>query len=146
MSMSNASENALALLLFNNTAWANVGDASGLQPSGAAGNFYARLHTADPGEAGTGDTSQADYTGYAAVAIPRSVAGFTVSGNQIANAASVQFGECSAGTNLVTHFSITLGSGAASPILFSGALSTSRTITSGITPIFNIGALTGTLD
>lgn len=40
MSMSNASETNLLLLLFNNTDWANVGDAAGLQNSAAAGNFY----------------------------------------------------------------------------------------------------------
>jgi len=35
MSMSNASETNLLELLFNNTAWPNVGDASGLQPRSA---------------------------------------------------------------------------------------------------------------
>lgn len=71
MSMSNGAETALLTILFKNTAWANVGDASGLQPSAVAGSFYIRLHTADPGEAGTGDTSEAAYTGYAPVAVAR---------------------------------------------------------------------------
>ena len=62
MSMSNIGETALLNLLFKNQAWANVGDASGLQPSAAAGNFYVRLHSADPGETGTGDTSEIAYT------------------------------------------------------------------------------------
>jgi hypothetical protein len=146
MSMSDSSENALALLLFNNTAWANIGDASGLQPSGAAGNYYIRLHTADPGETGTGDTSQANYTGYAAVAVARTTGGFTVAGASVSNAASVQFGECTAGSNVVTHFSITSTSGAASQILVSGTLGAARTISSGITPLFNAGALTGTFN
>ena len=48
MSMSNASESAFLNLLFNNTDWANVGDAAGLQNSAAAGSFYVALHTADP--------------------------------------------------------------------------------------------------
>ena len=48
MSMSNASETALLNLLFNNTDWANVGDAAGLQNSAEAGSFYVALHTADP--------------------------------------------------------------------------------------------------
>jgi hypothetical protein len=146
MSMSDASENALALLLFNNTAWANIGDASGLQPSGATGSFYIRLHTADPGESGNGDTNQANYTGYAAVAVARTVGGFTVAGSSVSNAAQVQFGECTAGSNVVTHFSITSTSGAAAQILVSGALGASRTISSGITPLFNAGALTGTFN
>ena len=37
MSMSNASETNLLLILFNNTDWANVGDAAGLQNSAAPG-------------------------------------------------------------------------------------------------------------
>jgi len=146
MSASNHTENALALLIFNNTAFANVGDASGLQPSATAGNFYARLHTADPGEAGDGDTNAISYTGYAPVAIARSAGGFTVTGSNIANTAAVQFGECTAGSGTATHFSITLGSGAASPILYSGALTASRAISAGITPLFNAGALSGSID
>ena len=52
MSMSNVAEAALLDLLFLNTDWANVGDASGLQNSATAGSFYIALHTSDPGEAG----------------------------------------------------------------------------------------------
>lgn len=38
MSLTNAAETALLTLLFNNTDWANIGDAAGLQNSAAAGN------------------------------------------------------------------------------------------------------------
>lgn len=146
MSMSNASETALLALLFNNTAWANVGDAGGLQPSAAPGSFYVRLHTADPGEAGTGSTNEAAYTGYAPVAVARTAGAFSVSGAQVSNVASVQFGECTAGSATVTHFSVCVGSGAGAAIIYSGALSASRAISAGITPLFNAGALTGTID
>jgi hypothetical protein len=144
--MSNTSENNLLKLLFNNTAWANVGDGSGLQPSATAGNFYIRLHTADPGEAGTGSTSEATYTGYAPVAVARSSGGFTITGNQVSNTATVQFGECSSGSESITHFSVCLGNGVGADILFSAALSSSRSVSSGITLLFNAGALSGTLD
>ena len=77
---SNSSENNLMLLVFNNTAWANVGNAGGLLPSSVAGSFYISLHTADPGETGSQTTSEANYTGYARVGVARSSAGFTVSG------------------------------------------------------------------
>jgi len=60
--MTTAAANALLLLLFNNTAWAVVGDASGLQPSGAAGNLYLSLHTASPGEGGNQSTNEIAYT------------------------------------------------------------------------------------
>lgn len=146
MSMSNASETALLQLLFNNTDWANVGDAAGLQNSAAAGSFYVALHTADPGEAGTQATSEATYTGYARVAVARSGVGWTVTGNQVTNAATVQFGECTAGSETITHFSVGLESSGATAILYSGALSASRAVSSGITPLFNAGALTGTVD
>jgi hypothetical protein len=144
--MSNASENNLLLLLFNNTDWANVGDAGGLQNSATAGSFYVALHTADPGDAGTQATSEAAYTGYARVAVARSAGGFTVSGNTVSNTATVQFAECTAGSAVVTHFSVGLASSGGGDILYSGSLSASRSISAGITPLFNAGALQGTVD
>jgi hypothetical protein len=146
MSMSNASETNLLLLLFNNTDWANVGDAAGLQNSAAAGNFYVALHTDDPGDAGNQTTSEVSYTGYARVAVARSAGGFTVSGAQVSNTAAVQFGECTAGSATATHFSVGLASTSTGDILYSGALSASRAISAGITPLFNAGALQGTVD
>jgi len=146
MSMSNASETNLLNLLFNNTDWPNVGDAAGLQNSAAAGSFYVALHTADPTDAGTQSTSEASYTGYARVAVARTAGGWTVSGNQVSNTATVQFGECTAGSAVVTHFSVGLLSAGAGDILYSGALDATRSVSSGITPLFNPGTLTGTVD
>ena len=146
MSMSNASETNLLLLLFNNTDWANVGDAAGLQNSAAAGSFYVALHTADPGDAGNQSTNEVSYTGYARVAVARTAGGWTVSGNQVSNTATVQFGECTAGSATATHFSVGLLTSGAGDILYSGALSASRSISSGIIPLFNAGALQGTID
>ena len=145
MSMSNTSETALLNLLFKNQAWADIGDASGLQPSATAGNFYVRLHSADPGETGTGDTSEISYTGYAPVAVARG-AGFNVSGAVVSNAGTVQFGVCTAGTATVTHFSDCVGTGAGAAIVYRGALGATRNISAGITPLFNAGALSGTID
>ena len=145
MSMSNIGETALLNLLFKNQAWANVGDASGLQPSAAAGNFYVRLHSDDPGETGTGDTSEIAYTGYEPVAVARGD-GFNVSGSVVSNAGTVQFGECTAGTATVTHFSVCAGSEAGAVIVYRGALGATRNISAGITPLFNAGALSGTID
>ena len=146
MSLSNASETALLNLLFNNTAWALIGDASGLQPSAAPGSFYVALHTADPGEAGAQNTTEAAYTGYARVAVARSAGGFTVSGNQVSNTATVQFGECTAGSATVTYFTVGTAASGAGSVIYRGALSASRSISAGITPLFNAGALTGTAD
>ena len=144
MSMSNAAEAAFLDLLFLNLDWAGVGDAGGLQNSAAAGSFYVSLHTADPGEAGDQSTSEAAYTGYARVAVARASGGFTRSGSQISNTATVQFGECTAGTATATHFAIGTASSGAGQIIYSAALDATRSISSGITPLFNPGTLTGT--
>ncbi len=146
MSMTNASENALLNLLFNNVAWANIGTSAGLQPSSSAGNFYVSLHTSDPGESGDQSTNEVSYSGYSRVAVERSPSGFTVSGNLVSNTSSVQFGECSSGSSTATHFSVGVASSGSSAIIYRGALSASRNISAGITPLFNAGALQGTVD
>lgn len=146
MSMSNASETNLLLLLFNNTDWANVGDASGLQNSATAGSFYVALHSSDPADAGNQTTNEVSYTGYARVAVARTAGGWTVSGDQVSNTATVQFDECTAGSATATHFSVGLLTSGAGDILYSGALSASRAISAGITPLFNPGTLVGTVD
>lgn len=146
MSKSNTFENELLLLIFNNTAIALIGDASGLQPSATAGSLYVCLHTADPGEAGTATTSECAYTSYARVAVARSGAGWTVTGNAVTNAALIQFPQCTGGSETATYFSITVSSSGSSKILYSGALSASLAISSGIQPQFGAGELDGTED
>ena len=150
MSASNTFESDLMLLVFNNTNIANIGDATGLRGSTTVGSLFVALHTADPGEAGNQSTNEAAYTGYARQAVPRSVAGFTVSGTnptQIANAANVDFPASTAGTPVITHFSIGYQVSGATAIVVSGALTTSQTINVGATPNrFAIGALVATVD
>ena len=141
MTLSNAAETDLLELLFNNTAWPNIGDASGLQPSAAAGNLYISLHTGDPGEAGDQTTNECDYTSYARVAVARSGAGFTVAGSNCSNAAAVNFPACTGGSNTATHFGIGTDASGAGNLIASGALSASLAISSGITPSFAIGEL-----
>jgi hypothetical protein len=147
MSLSNAFETDLLLLLFNNTNIANLGDATGVRGSTTAGSFYISLHTADPGEAGTQATSETAYTGYARIAVARSSAGFTVSGNTVSNAAAINFGNCTASPgSAVTYFGVGLASSGATELLISGALTASYTVAIGNAPSFAIGALTATAD
>lgn len=146
MSKSNSWENALLLNLFNNSAVANVGDATGLRGSTVAGSLYISLHTADPGEAGSQTTSETSYTGYARVAVARSGAGWTVSTNQVINAAVITFGACTVGTPTLTHFGVGTDVSGAGTLLYSGALTSSLTIGPGITPEFAAGQLTITED
>lgn len=138
--LSDSAENSLLLLIFNNTNWANVGDATGLRGSTAAGSFYIALHTADPTDAGAQNASEATYTGYARVAVARTSGGFTVSSDTVSNAAAITFGACTAGTNTITHFSIGVASSGATVIVGVGTCSLS--VSTGITPQFAIGALT----
>lgn len=146
MSKGNTFENDLLQLIFNNVDIADIGDASGLQNSATAGSLYVALHTGDPGEGGNATTSESAYGSYARQAVARTAGGWTVSGNQASNAALIQFPECSSGSETITHVSITTASSGTSKILYSGALSASRSVSTGIQPQFAIGALTVTED
>lgn len=104
--LSNDHENALLLLEFNNTNIANIGDATGLRGSSVAGSFYVAGHTSSPGETGKQNTNEGAYTSYARKAVARSGAGFTVSGNNVVNAAAIDFPKCTGGSETWTHWSI----------------------------------------
>lgn len=146
MSMTNAAEQALLDLLFLNTDWANVGDATGLQNSAVAGSFYVSLHTADPGETGDQTTSETAYTSYARVAVARTSGGWTRSTSTISNTALVQFPQCTGGTSTITHFGVGTASSGVGNLIMSGALSASLAVSNGIQPQFSAGALTVTVD
>jgi hypothetical protein len=80
------------------------------------------------------------------MAVARTSGGFTRVGSQVSNTATVQFGECTAGTATVTHFSVGLASTGAGMILTSAPLNAVRAISAGITPLFNPGTLTSNAD
>lgn len=152
MSKSNTFENALLLLLFNNTAITLIGDAAGLQPSGGAGNLYISLHTTDPGEAGDQATNETVYTNYERVPVARSGSGWTVVGNAVSNAALIQFATCGVTGATLQYFGIgtTAGTGGgpypAGKLLYSGQLSAPLAVSSGIQPQFAAGELDITED
>jgi hypothetical protein len=146
MSATNAFETDLLEHIFQNLDIANIGDATGLRGSSAAGNLYISLHTADPGEAGDQTTSEATYTSYARVAVVRSSSGWTISGNNSSNAAAINFPQATGGSNTITHFGIGTSSSGAGNLLFKGALSASLAVSNGITPSFAIGELDVTCD
>ena len=149
MSASNDFEAELLDLIFNNSNIANIGDATGLRGATAAGSFYVALFTADPGEADSA-SNEASYTGYARVAVARSAGGWTRSGTaptQVANTSAVTFGQCTAGSNTITHAAICkAGTAGVADILLSGALSSSLAVSTNITPQFNASQLVFTLD
>jgi hypothetical protein len=69
-------------LVLNGTAIANIADNAGSSP---LTNLYLALHTADPGVGGSQTTSEASYTGYARVAVPRSTSGFTAASGGVSS-------------------------------------------------------------
>jgi len=146
MSKSNASENALLQLFFNNVDFATVGDAAGLQNSAAAGSFYISLHTADPGEAGDQTTNETAYTNYARVAVARTVGGWTVSGSTATNAAQISFPQCGVTGATITYVGIGTEISGAGVLMYSGALNSSLAVALNITPLFAALGLTVTED
>jgi len=146
MSKSNAAENALLQLFFNNVDFATVGDASGLQNSATAGSFYVSLHTADPGEAGDQSTNEATYTNYARVAVARTVGGWTVSGSTATNAGQISFPQCGVTGNTITYVGIGTEITGAGVLMYSGALNSSLAVALNITPLFAASGLTVTED
>lgn len=145
MSFSNAAETALLQLIFENSNFANVGDATGLRGSSTAGSFYISLHTADPGEAGDQTTNEIAYTSYARVAVARSAAGFTVSGNAVAVDADVTFPAGTGGSGTATHWGIGTAASGAGVLLMKGTISPNIVTGNGVTPVLTAGSL-ATLD
>lgn len=132
MSKGNTFENDLLKLIFNATAIANLADNALVSPFT---NLYVSLHTADPGEAGDQTTSEISYTGYARVAVARTSGGWTITANSVSPAASIDFGQMTAGTGgVATYAAVGTASSGAGKILYSGALSPTITVNNGVTP------------
>lgn len=108
--------------------------------------LYVSLHTADPGATGNQNTNEATYgggTGYARVSVARTTGGWTLTGESIANAATITFGACVGGTGETeTFFGIGTAPSGAGILLYSGALTSNLAVSNGITPSFAAGALT----
>ena len=71
---------------------------------------------------------------------------WTDGGSSFTNAALIQFGACTAGTNALTHFAVVdTASGAVSQMII-GALAATLNVSAGIQPQFAAGALAITAD
>lgn len=150
--MSNASNtfrNDFLKHLFQNSAIAGIGDSSGLPAAGAAGNFYLRLCTSavavDSATLGT----ECAYTGYVAkgIAVARTAGGFTVTANQVKNAADAIFGACTAGSETVRYVELwknNTGSTEADRLAFA-QLASDLAVSNGIQPKFAAESLVFTM-
>lgn len=145
MSKSNVFENALLLLIFNNTDITLIGDAGGLRGSVSAGSLYVSLHTGDPGEGGDQTTNETVYTNYVRKDVARTSGGWTISGNQVQNTAAVTFAQCGATGATITHFGVGASSSSTGKLLYSGATN-SLAVSNGITPEFAANQITITED
>lgn len=134
MSKSNTFENEMLLLFFNAVAIAGLA-----QDHSAPVALELSLHTADPGEAGTQLSTEATYTGYARITAARTNGVWTVTGSQVVNAGELAFPECTAGSNVITHWAV--GQVGSDTIRYYGALTASRTIDAGEVPRFPAGSL-----
>jgi len=134
MSLSNATE-AAALDVF----------LRGVDPAYRAGaTQYLALFKSDPGEAAS-LAAEADYTGYARVALTKATA-WTGTSSPYTNANLIQFGACTAGTNALTHFAVVDTASGAVNMMFSGALSATLNVSAGIQPQFPAAALSLSAD
>jgi hypothetical protein len=124
-------ENEVLRLIFNGTAIANIADNAASAP---LTNLFVSLHTADPTDAGTQTSSEANYTSYARVSVARTTGGWTVTGNVARPFAAITFPAATGGTSTVTHFAIGTAVSGAGKILYAGAVSPTITVTNGITP------------
>ena len=131
MSISDTTENAIMLLIFNATAWGNYADNAATTPQT---NVHCALHTADPGDAGTMATSEAAYTSYARVNVARTSGGWTVTANSVSPVAAIAFPAGTGGSGTVTYFSTGKTGGGSAAILFSGTVTPNIVTGNGITP------------
>lgn len=132
MSKGNTFENDLVALIFNATAIANIADNAASSP---LTNLHVALHTANPNEAGTQETSEISYTGYARVAVARTDGGWTITANSVSPVADITFGEMSGGAGgTVTHVSVGTAASGSGKILYYGAVSPTIVVGVGDTP------------
>ena len=104
-------------------------------------DLFISLHTADPLDDGTG--AEANYGSYARVQRDPLDANWTAASatdGNTDNAAAITFPTATSGSNVVTHFGIWDAVSGGNLICY-GALTTSPTISTGVTPIIAIGAL-----
>ena len=133
--------NSILALLFNGTAFADLAQNDG---SGPLTNLYVSLHKTNPGTGGAQTTGEADYGAYARIAVPRDNSGTgwktPVSGSTDNNG-TIIFDECNGSTNSIGYVAIGTDLSGTGRVLYAGALSSPRTISTGIQPQFSAHAL-----
>jgi len=132
MSISDTTENAILNLVFSAQTWTNYAQNAAASPET---NIIVALHTADPLDAGTQQTSEAAYTNYARQNVARSTGWTAASVGSVSPVANIDFPSSGAAGTTITNFSTGKSGGGATPILWSGTVTPNIAIgASGITP------------
>lgn len=132
MGKGNTFSNDWLKLVFNATAIANLADNAGSSP---LTSLYIALHTADPGAGGDQTTSEATYTPYARVAVPRTTGGWTASSSQSTSpVANIVFPTIVSGSGTMTHWSIGTAASGTGKVLYSGPIAPTIPVTAATIP------------
>ncbi len=136
MGKSNSWEYGVLALVFNNQDYPDVGDAGGLRGSVTAGNLYVSLHTGDPDDTGFQSTNECSYGSYARVAVPRTAAGWDVSGTEqkVNPVNPITFPTSTSGSEVATFFGIGVAVSGTTKLLYSGPILPVLDCSSGQTP------------
>ncbi|MDX3971174.1 MAG: hypothetical protein QHD01_31900 [Bradyrhizobium sp.] len=138
MGKSNTFINDLLNLIFNGTAIANLADNAASSP---LTDLYVALHTADPGAGGNQTTSEISYTSYARVAVSRDSSGWTVTGQTVSPTLDIDFPISTGGAGgTATYASIGTDPSGTGKILWSGALSPTIVVSTGVPPVLVQGS------
>ncbi len=137
MSKSNYLENAILNLIFRAVAIANIADNAAASP---LTNLYWSLHTADPGEAGAQNASEATYGSYARVAVARTTGGMTAASTGVTSpAADVTFAAATTPAlptvESITYAGIGVASSGATNLLYKGPVTPNINVSAGVQPI-----------
>jgi hypothetical protein len=137
MSKSNTFENDFLSLVLQSISISSLAVAST-----GVNAIWASLHTADPTDAGTQGSGEANYGSYTRIAVTRSTAGFVVSSGSASPVAAITFPEAASTTTMtLTHAAF--GETSASTggkIYWSGTLTPNVNIGSGVTPRITTGS------
>lgn len=96
--------------------------------------LWVSLHTADPTATGNQSTSEATYTSYARVGVARTSGGWVITGSSVSPVSNIVFPQATGGSSTITNFSVGTAQTGTGQILYTGSVSPTITVTTGITP------------
>jgi hypothetical protein len=141
MAFGTTSRQNIALLIFNATTWTGLA----VNDTGTPiTNVFEALHTADP-TSGNQTTSEATYTSYARVGVVRTSSGWSCSAGVVTNVATIAFPACTGGSNTITNVSLGRLTSGTGEVIVAGAVTSSLSVSTGITPQFAASGLSVTI-